>query len=566
MKRHLTLAAVVAALLGTPAWAQEDGVDAGQITGNVQLLFQTYQEDSLIGAQVPPSKTGFNAFGNLIYTRGDFSAGMRYESYLDPILGYPGRFRGSGVGYRYAQYAKENFEITLGNFYEQFGSGLLLRAYEERQLGIDNALDGFRLILRPTDGVTLKGLVGKQRLDFDSGLINGPGTIRAIDAEVNLNDAIEKLATSGTRITLGGSFVSRFQPGSTISKDTLVLQLPNNVGSWGYRAQLQRGGFQLMGEYVRKINDPNADNGYIYKGGEGILVNAGWSTKGLGINVGFKGVDNMQFRSDRNLQLFDVPVNYIPAITKQHTYNLAATLYPYATVVQGEVGWSAEVFYTIPRKSKLGGKYGTKLSFQYATASSLDTTNLAGVEGQVDGYVRNSWRAGSELYIRDINFDISRKFSKGFKAKYAFFHFDFNTLATPVTTDFKGIVNANVHVLETQVRIKKGHSLRTELQALFTGIDEKTGDKQDKGDWATVLAEYSISPHWFFSVLDQYNFGNPDPDQRVHYVYGTVGRIEGAHRLSIGYGKRREGIFCIGGVCRAVPASNGFEITFTSSF
>ena len=81
-----------------------------------------------------------------------------------------------------------------------------------------------------------------------------------------------------------------------------------------------------------------------------------------------------------------MPVNYIPAITKQHTYNLAATLYPYATVVQGEVGWSAEVFYTIPRKSKLGGKYGTKISFQYATASSLDTTNLSGVDGVVDGY------------------------------------------------------------------------------------------------------------------------------------------------------------------------------------
>ncbi len=567
MQRALLVAAMAALLCPWHLVAQgNNALDAGQITGNVQLLFQTYQEDTLIGAQVPPSKTGFNAFGNLIYTRGNFSAGMRYESYLDPILGYPGRFRGSGVGYRYANYSKEKFEITLGNFYEQFGSGLLLRAYEERQLGIDNALDGFRIILRPTDGINLKGLVGKQRLDFDSGLINGPGTIRAIDGEINLNDAIDRLASSGTRITLGASFVSRYQSGSTISKDTLVLQLPNNVGSWGYRAQLQKGGFQLMGEYVRKINDPNADNGYTYGDGEGILINAGWSTKGLGINVGFKGVDNMQFRSDRNLQLFDVPVNYIPAITKQHTYNLAATLYPYATVVQGEVGWSAEVFYTIPRKSKLGGKYGTKISFQYATASSLDTTNLTGVEGAVDGYVRNSWNAGSELFIRDINFDISRKFSKNFKAKYAYFHFDFNTLATPVTTDYKGIVNANVHVLETQVRIKKGHSLRTELQTLFTGIDEKTGEKQDKGDWATVLAEYTISPHWFFSVLDQYNFGNPDPDQRVHYLYGTVGRIEGAHRLSIGYGKRREGIFCIGGVCRAVPASNGFEITFTSSF
>ena len=36
--------------------------------------------------------------------------------------------------------------------------------------------------------------------------------------------------------------------------------------------------------------------------------------------------------------------------------------------------------------------------------------------------------------------------------------------------------------------------------------------------------------------------------------------------LVLGYGKRREGIFCVGGVCRAVPASNGFEVTFTSSF
>ena len=150
------MAAFAALLVPHALLAQEDGPDAGQVTGNVQMLFQTYQEDTLIGAQVPPSKTGFNAFGNLIYTRGDFSAGMRYESYLDPILGYPGRFRGSGIGYRYANYAKENFEVTIGNFYEQFGSGLVLRAYEERQLGIDNALDGFRLILRPVQGMTLK--------------------------------------------------------------------------------------------------------------------------------------------------------------------------------------------------------------------------------------------------------------------------------------------------------------------------------------------------------------------------------------------------------------------------
>ena len=30
--------------------------------------------------------------------------------------------------------------------------------------------------------------------------------------------------------------------------------------------------------------------------------------------------------------------------------------------------------------------------------------------------------------------------------------------------------------------------------------------------------------------------------------------------------EKTEGIFCIGGVCRAVPASNGLEIAFTSRF
>ena len=52
MQRFLFVAAVAALLTPRAAIAQEDEVDAGQITGNVQLLFQTYQEDSLIGAQI----------------------------------------------------------------------------------------------------------------------------------------------------------------------------------------------------------------------------------------------------------------------------------------------------------------------------------------------------------------------------------------------------------------------------------------------------------------------------------------------------------------------------------
>ena len=555
-----------------PSWGQMHQDDAvPNISGNVGILWQSYAEDTLIGAVVPPAKTGYNAFANILYNQGNFSAGVRYESYLNAVLGFPGRFKGSGVGYRFGRYQdnERGIDVTIGNFYDQFGSGLVFRSYEERNLGIDNAMDGFRLILKPIEGVQAKFIYGKQRFDFDDGLINGPGVIRAVDVEGDLNAMISSWEERPLKVTVGASFVSKFQPGSSFNVDSLVLAMPQNVGSWSYRLNAVRKGWTAGVEYAGKINDPSADNGFTYRNGEAFLATLGYSQKGLGVLLTAKMIDNMSYRSDRDLRLFDLPINYIPAVTQQHTYNLAATLYPYATVITGETSASAEIFYTIPKGSKLGGKYGTKLSASFSAANSLDTTHYASnqVESVIYGYERNSWGPGEELFVRDYNFSASRKLNKKWKAKYTFYHFDFNTLTTPVTTDYKGIVNANIHVLETQWKVKPKQSLRTEFQGLWVGEDvDHPGDLQDKGHWATVLAEYTWSPHWFASILDQYNFGNNNPNQRIHYVYGSAGYINGPHRLSVGYGKRREGIFCIGGVCRAVPASNGFEITFTSSF
>lgn len=558
--KHLGLLVIGLALVSiTRAQLTSEG---GNVSGNLQMLWQSYNEDERIGAIVPPEKTGFNAYGNIIYTQGPFSAGFRYESYLNAVLGFPGRFNGSGVGYRFARYADQEGKVdfTVGNFYEQFGSGIVLRSYEERALGIDNAFDGVRIILRPIEGMEVKALYGKQRLDFQDGLINSDGIVRAADATVDLNALF---ASKGgldweTKLTAGSSFVSKFQTGGTIAKDSLLLTLPENVASWSYRLDAMRKGWSLGLEYAAKINDPSADNGFIYRPGEAVLLNLGYTKRGLGIALSAKTVDNMSFRSDRNVLLFDLPINYIPAITKQHTYNLAATLYPYATVISGESSASAEVFYNIPKGSVLGGEYGTTVSMNFAAANGLDTTHLSGADALIYGYERNSWGFGPSKFVRDFNVQISRKVSKNFKWKYTFYNLEFNTLATPVTTTFKGIVYADIHVLESQVKTGKRQSLRTEVQALFT--------EQDKGDWATFLAEYTWSPHWVVSIIDQYNYGNADENARVHYVYGAVGRIDGPHRLSIGYGLRREGIFCIGGVCRAVPASNGFEITFSSSF
>lgn len=530
----------------------------GQLTGNFMVLFQQYNEDTLIGAVVPDAKAALNSFGNFTYTYGKVSAGVRFESYQNAILGFPSRFKGSGIGNRYVRYNDNFIDVTVGNFYEQFGTGMALRTYWEPNLGIDNALDGVRVILRPTKAIDLKGIYGEQRLDFNNRLINGSGIVRGADAEIRINDLFKALEEKPLKVSLGGSFVSKYQAGTTIEKDSLLLLLPNNVSTTGGRVGIIYKNIQFTGEYVHKINDPNADNKYIYKDGQGMFANLTYSTKGFGLSINGKFIDNMAFRSERDALLFDVPINFLPSITRQHTYNLAATLYPYATVLNGESGISGELFYNFKKESLLGGKYGTYIGLNVAAVNSLDTTNFAGQEAILQGYRTNSPLFGSQKYVRDINLEVRKKIDSKLSLVYAHYYFEFNTLVTPVTTDYKGIVYAHVDVIDVQYKIKPKHFVRAELQSLIT--------EQDKGNWATALVEYTFSPHWTVAVLDQYNYGNSNADKRVHYLYGTLGYNTGGTRIALGYGKRRAGIFCIGGVCRAVPASNGLEINITSSF
>ena len=128
---------------------------------------------------------------NVNFQKGDFRAGIRYESYLNTLEGYPTSFNGTGLGYRYMSWTGEGVGVTIGNFYDQFGSGMIFRAYEERQLGIDNSMDGIRLTYEPKNGIYLKGMIGKQRFSFQDKLINGNGIIRAFDGELNLNELLE---------------------------------------------------------------------------------------------------------------------------------------------------------------------------------------------------------------------------------------------------------------------------------------------------------------------------------------------------------------------------------------
>ncbi|MEO8588452.1 MAG: DUF6029 family protein [Flavobacteriales bacterium] len=541
--------------------------EGGQIHGNFSTDVQYYNEDSAIGAVVPDQRLGANAWSNLIYTYRGLEIGGRFESYEPALAGYPAgqAYKGSGIGYRYAKFTQSDLEITVGNFFEQFGQGMVFRAYEERYLGVDNSLDGFRVKYHPYRGVYLKGVIGRQRFGFDDGAVKGAGIVRGFDAEVSLSELLDSAWTCSSNLIIGGSFVSKFQE----DRDPL-LELPENVGAWALRANLTTPRWNLYTEYAYKINDPNGKNGFIYKPGQALLVNATYSVKGFGASFGAHTFDNMFYQSDRASPTpFDLNINFLPPLTKQHTYNLPATLYPYATQPNGEVSAQGEVFRKWKKGTALGGKYGTKLAVNYSVAYSLDTTQFGAVDDTTQrlGYSTQFFRPGDRLYFQDINVAVSKKVSDTweFTLTYLNLVYDIDIIQGKPG---KPKVYANIVILEGLHNFTDRNSVRFELQHLST--------QQDHGNWATALAEFTFSPSWFVAAMDQYNYvttgstfmqgGVEVEPERLHYPIGSVGYIHGGNRFQLNYGRQRAGIFCVGGVCRQVPAANGLTLSITSTF
>jgi len=524
------------------------------ITGNSETNFQYLNTDTLIGAIQPSEKSTLNSYTNVNYTLKGFRAGVRIESYLPHTLGYPNRFSGTGLGSRYVGYTNKMIDVTVGNFYEQFGSGMIFRSYEARSLGVDNALDGLKVRFNPVPGAEIKAVYGRSRFSFDNGnVINSDGIIRGIDGTIDFSSFYNLLADSKFKLSIGGSFVSKNQKAFHA-----LYNMPENVGSYGGRFDAKYKRFYISGEHVIKEQDPSNDNGYIFNYGHGTYVSAGYSQKGLGIVLSAKSIDNMSFRSDPNALLTDLNINFLPALTKAHTYNLAATLYPYATQPQGEIAFQGDIFYKIKKKTPLGGKYGTTINVNFAIAFAPNR-NL----GQVDSLQRVMYQTGvfdmsDSLFHRDFNIEIKKKINKKMKIGVKYFNFMFNNDINIVTKEAHGYIESHIGVVDFTYKFNRKHSLRAEVQGLFT--------KQDRGNWSTVQLEYNVSPSWFVSILDQYNYGHSDPNRRIHYLTASAGYLFGSSRFIVTYGKQREGIFCVGGICRPVPATNGLTLTFTSSF
>ncbi len=574
MKSQILVSALILVVLSILPFcliAQEEQGNSGQFSGNFQLDGQLYRPDSAISAVVPPEKMALSGFGNLLYTYGKLSAGVRFETYIPAPVAYPAGapWSGTGLGYRFARYGGDVFDITVGNFYEQFGSGMVLRTWEDRGLGVDYSLDGIRVIARPYRGVAVTALYGKQRFNFSDGFVNGDGIVRGVNADLDLNALLDTLASIPGQIIIGGSFVSKYQRNTSSQFD-----YPENVGAGSARLKYLIGGFQFSGEYAFTDENPSAMNSQIvpippdqnpgvglWLPGNGINLNATYSQKGLGVSLTASSLANMVFQSQRGAGPFDSWINYLPPTSVLQTY-LLAQLYPYATQPNGEVAYRADVFYHFKKDSPLGGKTGLKLDLSATQISQPDIEMIDDLGTTRNGADISLFKKGDTQYYADFNVKLSKTLSKKFKGSLFYMNiaynndviqgaYNYDNVATP------GTVYADLVVFEGNVKINRTNNFRFELQTLFTD--------QHLQDWVAVVAEYTVSPHWFFSAVSQYNYGNAN-DDFYNFPVGSIGFIKDSSRISVNYGRQRAGVFCVGGICRVVPASNGLSISITSSF
>lgn len=526
-------------------FAQEENGKKITVSGSIQSDILIPQDDDKIGTEKTNDWALTNTYADVSVMSKHIDAGARFEFLKHPLPGFENDFKGWGVPNIYLKAHFKNWNLTLGNFYEQFGSGFILRTYEERSLGVDNSLLGGRLVINPLPGVTIKALSGKQRRywSYNDAWVSGG------DIELGLDQWFKTMSEHGTYLTLGASWVNKYESDEDIMTDaTHKLNLPTSVNAFDVRANLQKGNFNLLAEYAWKTQDPSFDNGYIYRKGNVAMLSASYSKRGMSILLQAKRSDNMSFRSRRTITGTSSFINHMPAFTMEHTYALAA-MYPYATNPDGEWAFQGEFGYKFKRHTALGGKYGTNVKLNFSHVRGIDTNYIGGAG--TDGYGSAFWKMGNETFYQDLNVQIEKKITRQFKLNLMYMNQFYNKT---IVEGEGGMIHSDIFVADGKYQFNNKFTLRGELQYLSTD--------DDLGDWWYGLLELSVLPNWMFTISDEYNSGVTN----LHYYQGYITFNKRSHRLQLGYGRTRAGFNCSGGVCRYVPASKGVTLSYNYNF
>lgn len=541
----------------------------GSFESNAQYLL----DDDKLNIVEKKDRFRANSYLNLNYNfLKNFTAGIQVESYAPkPLKNYYEGYEKTNIANYYLNYKTKKLDVTLGHFYEQFGSGLILRAFEERSLGLNNALRGARVSWTPYSFVNLTGLYGRNRHGFKT----SKSDVFGFNTDISIADAFK--ITKLSELSLGFSYVGRKQPIGKDENIKITTDFPELVNAFSFRANVDFGKFYTNIEYVNKGVDISykrrraskqkiIENRYF--NGTAFLFNIGYTKKGFGLSGTFRRLKNMSFFARRDfVNSAENPygmlsINYIPSLAKQYSYSLA-NIYLYQAQSNlliadfdgraGETGGKIDFFYTFKKGSCLGGKYGTKLNANFSYWSLLDATFY-----EKCGLYSSKFLGFGKKLNRNFSIEIDKKWSKKVKSKVSYINSIIDkgvVIGSPLGFDY---INFDILAGNTTLKLNRKKSLKLELQHLWTN--------EDKKNWVAGGVEFNLNSHFSFYANDMYNYGNEKEKKRIHYYNLGGSFTKGATRIALNYGRQRGGLVCAGGVCRYISPNTGFTLSLNTSF
>lgn len=549
-------------LLSWQAFTQEEN-SGGRISGNLEANANFFIRDSLIGAANTPQYdrqlSGAESWLNLSYSNWGFDFVLRFDLFNNSNLLNPtGSYTDEGIG-RWSIHRKiDKLDISVGYLYDQIGSGIIFRAFEERPLLIDNALLGARLAYDILPDWQIKAFTGRQKQQFDlyGSVIKGAAIDGFLSGGEEANWSIAPGFGVVNRTLDDASMNSLVATINTYSKEDAFVPKYNAYAFSLYNT-LTSGNFAwyIEGAYKTKdnLNDPFGefnlgdtatlvgDKLYLAEGSV-LYSSLSYANKGLGITLEGKRTENFDFRTRPQEQLNRGLINFLPPMARVNTYRLNAR-YNAATQTLGEQAYQIDVRYNIKRK------WGFNVN--YCNIRNFDEEQLyRELYTEISYKHKRSWTLLGGLELQRYNQEV----------------FEFKPDAP--------VVRTLIPYFDFLYKFDRKKALRFEGQYMKVGKDSK-GQLHDYGDWIFGLLEFSIAPHWTFTASDMYNV-NPGKNSPVdvatgeklsrHYPRLDIFFTQRSNRFSLSYIKQVEGVVCTGGICRLEPAFSGVKFTVNSTF
>ncbi len=525
------------------------------LSGNLESNVNFYIRDSLIGAintpQYEHQPVGTDTWLNLRAQFAGFDVGVRYDLFANSALLNPtDSYTAQGLGRWYAGKQVGKLHILGGHIYDQFGSGMVFKAYEERPLFIDNALVGLRLSYELSTDWIVKGIIGRQKNLFDlypsvlKGL-NIDGFKSFSDGKITIAPGaglMQKTLSDEQMEALAGT-LGQYTP------DDFIHEVPYNSTAFSVYNTLSSGRFTWYVEVAYKTEEVIYDQyatrtlwtgvqsqgKFVLTDGYVGYTSLSYAGGGLGISGQYKRTKNFSFRTDPFETQNRGMINFLPPMSRVNTYRLTARYSP-ATQDLDEEALQLDVRYAINKNLSI-------------------VVNLAKI-------IRPEAEKNRDIYdeiYTQLTWKKPRKWTLigGVQLQ----HYDQELYEGKPGVP---VVETITPYIDYLLKLDQKKSIRAELSYMNTD--------QDHGSWLYGLLEYSISPHWVFELSDMWNISPiDDPDiteqeQKLHFPTAGVVYSAGPTRYSFRYVKQVEGIVCSGGICRLEPAFSGFKLTVSSNF